>query len=61
MGQNIQAAIERIKELDALIDDQQILIDLLYEDIADRDTLIRSLTGQLWNLRLDRRYEVSVA
>ena len=59
MDLNLKIALERIRELESLADDRQVLIDLQQEDISERDIMIRSLRGQLQNLIVDRRYEVA--
>lgn len=58
MDMKLKAALERVSELEDELIDQQVVIDLLYEDINDRDELVRSLKGQLQNLKIDRTYAV---
>jgi len=59
-------AQERIKELeddikgrDAHIQEQDELIGLQNDQLYEAEEVIRSLKGQLQNLRVDRRYEVA--
>jgi bacterioferritin (cytochrome b1) len=52
-------AAERIKELEAQLEDAYVVIDLCREEIRDKEELIASLRGQLSILRTDRRYEIA--
>jgi hypothetical protein len=58
MDMKIESALALINELQEENHDKEVVIDLLHEDVADRDELIRSLKGQLQNLKLDRTYAV---
>lgn len=51
--------IARIIELESQLEDAYVKIDLQGADLEDRDGQIRSLKGQLQQLRIDRRYEVA--
>jgi len=53
-------AIQKIKELEAHIQEQDELIGLQNDQLYEAEEVIRSLKGQLQNLRVDRRYEVSL-
>jgi hypothetical protein len=54
-----KAAIARILELEQQLEDAYVKIDLLGEEVQDKEYVIASLKGQLQNLRIDRRYEVA--
>ena len=60
MDHKLSAALTRIIELESELEEQIVIQDLLHEDIADRDYRIRSLKGQLQNLKLDATYSTGV-
>ena len=58
MEPQADVAIERIKELEAQLEDAYVKIDLLNEALDEREEQVRALKGQLILLRQDRRYVV---
>lgn len=56
---NLKAALERITELEAELEAEEIRVDLLLESLNEREDEIRALKGQLNLLRVDRRYEIA--
>ena len=58
MEPTIDVAVERIKELEAQLEDAYVKIDLLHEALDERDEQVKVLKGQLMLLRQDRRYVV---
>lgn len=54
-----QTALEHIKELEAQLDEQAVVIALLREDLAESQARSKVLQGQLERVLIDRRYVVA--
>jgi uncharacterized coiled-coil DUF342 family protein len=57
---NEKQFLERIAELEAMLEDAYVVIDLQEETIKEKTDAIRALKGQLNALRQDRNYVVGI-